>query len=483
MKKCKKCGVKNKLNATFCANCGSELKTINIKHILIILVAIVVIIAGVGFIKIKFFDSASQDLDDSTSQGLELLNTKEARKKIFKDDKTIQKILKDSLTSDLDKIINDNYLCANDLYLDEPPEIEILEEDNKRIRNLGEGYYLVEEFNKDGNQGTLEYYLADQDFKKIDCSMNSGQYDVTLDSNDRITEIYQDNQLLYEIEYQGDDIIYYYENGNYIRINTSTKDYEITDDDEQSTTQTDYVIEENDEKYDAKYKNDLLISKINQDNYDKFNYYYDTNGLMNTYEQIGENEEKESISYGCYDFQSGYNYSLVLSEYGGFWSIDQYTIDFSFNPYNLVQYNVTNDFLKSAFYLGNWKQRLNKYGNAFFEDESHYAYEYEEKDVISSIEKFNYSRGYREYNFDKEKYYCRLYSQQGIFLKIDEIEEGKLSLRLKYYDKTNKENDIQLIDEIVNFDKKQEQYKNFGFRIVQMIMQKDILNGKIQRCI
>lgn len=455
MKKCKKCGVKNKLNATFCANCGSELKTINIKRISIILVAIVVIIAGVGFIKINFFDSKSSDI--------EILNSKEARKEIFKDDKIIQEYLDESLSSDLDKIINDNYLCVNDLYLDEPPEIEILEEDNKRIRNLGEGYYLVEEFIKDGNQGTLEYYLADEDIKKIDCSMNSGKYDVTLDNEDRITEIYQDDQLLYEIEYQGDDIIYYYEDGSYIQINTNSKDYKITDKDGNSTIQSNYKL---DEEYDTKYKNDLLVSKSNQDDYNEY-YYYDNNGIFNGSEIKDENDELEAKWCYFYDFEKGYMYSIHIIERDILFAIGQYTIDFSYNPYNLVWYNVTDDFLKVPFYLGESKQLLSNSHKTLYEGEYSYSYGYEEKDILSSMGYYDNSQEEYIYEYDKETYYCQYTDtddpQQGIFLKIDEIEEGKLSLRLKYYDKTNKENDVQLIDENVEFDKKTGATEEFIF--------------------
>ena len=337
MKKCKKCGQKNKLNATFCANCGSELKTINIKRLSIILVVVVVIIAGIGYIKLQLFDSKVRDI--------EILNTKEARKEIFKDDKIIQESLDSSLSSDLDKIINDNYLCVNDLYLEEPPKIEIIEEDNKRIRDLGEGYYLVEELIKNGNKGTLEYYLADQDIKKIDCSINSDKYDVTLDDNDRITKVYQDHQLLYEIEYHGDEIIYYHEDGSYIQINTNTKDYEKKYKDGDSTTQEDYVIEDSYGKYDVKYKNDLLISKFETNHSDNNEYYYyDNNGLINVCKTKNENGELSFGNYYFYDFENGYIYRMLIDG-DTLFTIEQYTIDFSFKPYILTEFSVTDDFL------------------------------------------------------------------------------------------------------------------------------------------
>ena len=48
-------------------------------------------------------------------------------------------------------------------------------------------------------------------------------------------------------------------------------------------------------------------------------------------------------------------------------------------------------------------------------------------------------------------------------MKVNELEDGKLFLYLKYYDKTNKENDIQMIDDTVSFDKKTGEISEFLF--------------------
>lgn len=400
---------------------------------------------------------------ENSVENTEILNTKEARKKVFEEDEVIQKYLDDALSSEAIELINDNYICKNDLYLKEAPDIEIIEEGNKRIRYLGEGYYLVEEFIKEGKEGTLEYYLADKDLKKIDCNMNSGKYDVILDSDERIIEMSQDNHLLYTVEYNGDDSTYYYENSDgfeYIQINNDSKDYEVMFRNGNSTKQKNCLIEENNNKYNVKYKNDLLTTKTSQDDSAQYNYYYDSNGLIN---MIDYNKGRQDFYF--YDFENGYEYILVCFD-DEIFQLCQYTIDFAYDPYQFFRFNVSDDFLKVSDYSCNTKQVFSSSrGKDVPVDGYIYSYLYEKKDQLLSAScqdttsEYNEVYGYEDiYDYDKEIYYCQQAdleaSQQGFYLKIDQLEEDKMKLYLKYYDKTNEGNDIQMFDDEVYFDQK-----------------------------
>ncbi len=414
---------------------------------------------------------------ENSAENIEILNTKEARKKVFEEDKVIQKYLDDALSSEAIELIKDNYICKNDLYLKEAPDIEIIEEGNKRIRYLGEGYYLVEEFIKEGSEGTLEYYLADKDFKKIDCNMNSGKYDVILDSNERIVEMSQDSQLLYTMEYNGDDSTYYFETNNsieYIKVNSETKDYEVMYSDGTSTKQKNCLIEENDDKYKVKYKNDLLTTKTNQNDNTQYNYYYDSNGLITMINSTYADNDRNQETFYFYDFENGYEYILGIID-DEIFQLCQYTIDFAYDPYQFFRFNVSDDFLKVSDYSYSTKQLFfSDRGKQVPIDEYMYTYLYEKKDQLLSVScedttsEYNSSYGYEDiYDYDKEIYYCQQEdleaSQQGFYLKIGKLEKDKMVLYLKYYDKTNEGNDIQMFDDEVYFDQKTGEIEDIFF--------------------
>lgn len=478
--KCKKCGERNKFNATFCANCGNELKKINVKRLLIILVAAVVIIAGIGFIKMKFFDSKYPDID--------VLNTKEARKEVFEDDEYAKAMLENSLSSKLDKMVNDNYLCIHDLYLEEAPEIEIFEEDNKRIRSLGEGYYLVEEINQENNIGTLEYYLADKKLNKIDSPMNSGKYDISLNSNNEITEISQAGVTICEISYDGDVVAYSDRLGDYIvEVNQETKDYKITEideyDNEITTTKSDNILTEVDEEgeistYEVEYENNLLVSEKptdeNEDDIISINnrkYYYDKNGLFVYSKTDTESNDDGLIETINYDFENGVMYSF--SNWGGGCFIQEYEISFGFDFYNFTLNNINFDQMSLISYESDIKYS-NSFGNieTIYNDDEIIEYVYSKKDELSGIsgrnmkEEISYDENYL-YEYSLDGYYYKNDSDQlynnGLLLKFTNIESDEIAFVIKYFDKNNLDNECQTEEITVKFDKKTGDSETFTF--------------------
>ncbi|MFQ6795032.1 hypothetical protein B5F09_14060 [Erysipelatoclostridium sp. An173] len=459
MKKCKKCGAKNEKDALFCYKCGNKLekkeskinlknakKSIKYKSLIIGLITLSVVIVGIfGIVKFNLFGNLIGNNE-------EILNTKEARAEIFESDEFSKKLLKESLNSELNEMVKNNYLCINDLYLEESPIIEIIEEENKRARYLGEGYYMVEESNIDNDSGTIEYYLAYDDLKKIDSAMNSGVYDVKLDSQNRITEISQKGDQLYKLEYSGDDVVYKFNDDSYaksVELDHINKDYYKVDFKDgtyerlrKDSIESNNNIDKTRNSDKVEIKNDLLMSAEGTDT----QYKYDKNGLLVYYFSEDSEGNKVEMSY-IYDFENGILYRF--SNFAGMPIVEKNEISFAINPVNLTSFGCTNDFLKIPV-LSRIDGTSYSYGTEYYSHDTGdnvYHYSFLSKDVLNSISYSKQGEITDEviFNFDKDLYYYQYDSEElyenGLLIKFYKIDYDHVEFVIKYFDKNNIQND------------------------------------------
>lgn len=300
-----------------------------------------------------------------------ILNTLENRKKLFKSDQKMKKFLAECKYDEIKSIINDNQLCTSDkLYSQTPPKIKIEEIDGKRVRSLGNDYFLVEEIEKEKNKSTAiaSYYLANKHLQKIESPLNC-KLRFCYDDKDRIisisdTSTYGDTDIL-QMSYEGNKIFYKVPNtGEILEYNSETKNYEYNMD--TNNRQISYIKNENNiietekHNYDSitdfsyqykcknQYKNQLLIKKTGEQSYEDetnddciTNYFYDTNGLVTAVER-GDSNEIYSCHRYFYDFEKGKIY--IFEEYVGVDCVTIYDMT-NFQNYLVCDYlreNATN---------------------------------------------------------------------------------------------------------------------------------------------
>lgn len=403
---------------------------------------------------------------NSQLPNIELLNTKETRMETFKNNKQIQNFMKNSLDSEFSTIITENNICINDLYLKEPPEIKIYEKDNKRIRSLGENYYLVEELIRNGSTGTLEYYLTDENLNKIDSPANSGIYDVEFDSENRMISVAQDGEDLYTIEYYGSSTIYYYEDKDaaidHVQFNMKEKNksIEYTSGNTSSTSGTHFEFHSSNDDIEGTSQFNGIFETQYKGPDVQYNYYYDTNGFLVS----ATTNRKNNITHDCYcyDFKNG-NMFIINEE-----SINIYDLHFVLDPSRLYNLGMNDDFMKMPMYT----TELTTYsfdGTSTYEyldDDILIKYNYEKVDQISSINCTDSSiNSLNEiYNYDKDDYYISSnYETTGLYIKISEITKDNLTFKINYYDISNPANNCATEKISVSFEKKTGDTDKFEF--------------------
>lgn len=334
---------------------------------------------------------------------------------------------------------------------------------------------MVEESNVNNDSGTIEYYLAYDDLKKIDSAMNSGVYDVKFDSQNRITEISQEGDLLYKLEYSGDDVVYKFNDDSYaesVELDHINKDYYKVDfkdgtyerlrsDSIESNNNTDKT--RNSDKVEI--KNDLLISE-GSDTQRIFK--YDKNGLLAYYFSENSEGDKVEMSY-IYDFENGILYRF--SNFAGMPLVQKYEVNFAINPINLTSFGCTNDFLKIPM-LSIVDGTSYLYGTDYYSyDAGDYSYDYSfsSSDVLSSISCskqgnitdeviFNYDKDLYYYQYDSEELY-----ENGLLIKFYKIDYDHIEFVIKYFDKSNIQNDSITSMISVEFDDITGETETFSF--------------------
>lgn len=490
----KKCLELDRLKQEYDTYCQKKQKRKKLtKRGLIISLVICIVLVG-SYAGRYIYNHYFREFDQVT-----VLNTLENRKKLFDNNKEIKKYLSECEYDEIKSIINDNKLCVSDkLYSQKTPKIKIEEIDDKRIRSLGDDYFLVEETKRDTDKSTamVYYYLTNNHLQKLESPLNCN-LKFFYDDENRVTSIYNNmqNEEILRISYEGNKVCY--ENqitGEILKYNTETKNYEYNK--ETKGYQSSYIKNGNtitetrtlkngleliDEYSKYQYNNQIenqmvtmeKCKRISYYDYDKGNihnvsnadviqnnYFYDTNGLISASINVSNAKYDYCTNY-YYDFGKGniYTFNSCYVQKYDMASLEEYL------TYNFLSDCVKNGVVNKDIDLlnitklptGNYKKYdQRRYTNV----ECSYSYYSAEQYEVSS-----------EYTGKSGKLESRTYSSENIALtanddyinfgkstiKIKDIEEdGDISFIIQYDD--NKENIHYFTNEItVHFNKSSEE--------------------------
>lgn len=274
--------------------------------------------------------------DDNIYEGIEILNTYEARKAACANSNTLDQIVNPKLKT----VMQENQLCDFDFNYTQEPKINITTVGNKKIRPLDEKHVMVMQTDKiDENAEKIVMYIADLNGNKV-----YGNTD-----QDYMLKKYENGKVIQDEIYFNQKLvkkgIYIYEEDDKYQINVKTIDGQ----DERLET---IIIYENGKKVQEKYFSygDLLsvnkysyqgenIIEKNQyrdsDTYEKLKcikyvnglpieqqsfedgiirqtdkYYFDYNGLLAVIERYDNNDLMEKHNFS-YDFNEGKEFEWV----------------------------------------------------------------------------------------------------------------------------------------------------------------------------